>query len=242
MKNKKMGSHQVVGKFISKYIRKRTVAFQIVFVEVFGGINEALLLQQLLFWNDKGSRKDGYIYKTMDEIQEEIMISHSQQRRAREVLEKIGVLKTKIARTRGETMRHYKVNVQELIKVISEYHKIPPPSIQEITQEKTTTFSSNKEKDNSSNKEGGSTKTVKRIIKYFIKKCSDQIGVEPIVNTAGKNVVRYALNTGRLTEEQIQDLLEDWFASGVSDEDAVQITMALSTNQINRFKARHCIA
>jgi hypothetical protein len=56
-----------------------------------GGINEALLFQQLAYWADKGADPE-WIYKTQKEIEDEITLTRTQQENARARLRKLGVI------------------------------------------------------------------------------------------------------------------------------------------------------
>ncbi len=80
-----------------------------------------------------------------------------------------------------------------------------------------------------------------RILKKFGAICKKEIGTTPIESTSGYLMVLRAINRGKLSEQQIYDLLDEWITSGKPDEEVVQITRALSDNQINAFKARNQI-
>jgi len=80
----------------------------------------AIYLQQLCYWSDKGSRVDGFIYKTKDELQAETALSHKQQDRCREKLEKLGLLETKRIKANGVPMLHYRVNVKKANEFIEQ--------------------------------------------------------------------------------------------------------------------------
>jgi len=58
---------------------------------VLGGINEALLFQQIAYWSDKGSDPE-WIYKTQRDIEEEITLTRTQQENARKNLRALGVI------------------------------------------------------------------------------------------------------------------------------------------------------
>jgi hypothetical protein len=85
----------------------------------------------------------------------------------------------------------------------------------------------------------GKNKIAVRIQQKFVHMCKKEIGTLPIANMAGYTMVLRALNTGGLTETQIYDLFEEWFSLGKPDEEAVQITRALSDVQVNAYKVRN---
>lgn len=69
----------------------RPIAFHPQLARVLGGINEALLFQQLAYWSDKGSDPE-WIYKTQRDIQDEITLTRTQQENARKKLRSLGVI------------------------------------------------------------------------------------------------------------------------------------------------------
>lgn len=76
-----------------------------------GGIEEALYFQQLYYWSDKGINKDGWIWKTKKEIEEETTLTRCQQDRVRKKLEKMEVIETKIMKAKGSPTLHFRVNI-----------------------------------------------------------------------------------------------------------------------------------
>lgn len=69
----------------------RPIAFHPQMARLFGGINEALLFQQLAYWSDKGSDPE-WIYKTQKDIELEITLTRTQQENARRKLRGLGVI------------------------------------------------------------------------------------------------------------------------------------------------------
>ena len=53
-----------------------------------GDINSALLLSQLIYWQDKIKNKEGWIYKTYKDWEDEICLNEYHIRKARKYLEK----------------------------------------------------------------------------------------------------------------------------------------------------------
>ena len=103
-----------------KDILKRPVVFYPALARLFGGINEALMWQQIFYWSDKGSREDGWIYKTKDELQEETTLTRDQQDRARAKLEALGVLETKVMKVNGAPTLHYRVDADKVLELLSD--------------------------------------------------------------------------------------------------------------------------
>lgn len=86
----------------------KPIAFYPDLARLLGNIEAAIYYQQLYYWSDKGSREDGFIYKTKDEIEEETTLSRFQQDRCRKQLEENGWLETKLVRANGHPTVHYR--------------------------------------------------------------------------------------------------------------------------------------
>lgn len=82
------------------------------------GVNEAILISQLLYWRGKGHRRDNSFYKTHDELYLETGLSRDKQDRAIKVFKELGVLETK---NKGVPQkRHFYIDVDKLVLVIIE--------------------------------------------------------------------------------------------------------------------------
>lgn len=66
--------------------------------------------------------------------------------------------------------------------------------------------------------------------------CKDNLKVTPILDKTSYFIVLDALKY--ITPEKMVDLFEDWFRSGKEKQDLIQITQALSHNNINRFNTK----
>lgn len=75
----------------------------------FGSIARAIYLQNLIYWSDKGHRKDGFIYKTKESIEKETTLTRYQQDSCRKYFEKKGILETKLLKANGAPTLHYRV-------------------------------------------------------------------------------------------------------------------------------------
>lgn len=73
-----------------------------------GDIASAIYYQQLYYWSDKGAREDGFIYKTMKEIEEETTLTRDQQDRIKKNLIKLGWLEVKKIKANGAPTLHYR--------------------------------------------------------------------------------------------------------------------------------------
>lgn len=97
----------------------KVVSFHPELANLFDSVECALLYQQLNFWRNKGTREDGFIYKTKDEIQEETYLNRYQQDKARQRLVELGVLETKLLRANGSPVLHYRVNTRRTNELLS---------------------------------------------------------------------------------------------------------------------------
>lgn len=86
--------------------------------ELGGDIEAAIFYQQVYYWSNKGSREDGFIYKTKEEIEQETTLTRRQQDRIRRKLVQKGWLETKIMKANGTPTLHYKplISVNFFIK------------------------------------------------------------------------------------------------------------------------------
>lgn len=82
---------------INNYFSTRGILYQPGFVRVVGSVSAAILLGQLLYWHNTGSRKDGWIYKTCEQMALETGLSRTQQDNAIKKLKGLGLLQTKRA-------------------------------------------------------------------------------------------------------------------------------------------------
>jgi hypothetical protein len=128
---------------------QRPVAFFPQLARALGGIGEAIFIQQLYYWSDKGKRDDGYVYKSKKEWEEETTLTRFQQDRIRKKMEEQGVIKTKLIKANGFPTIHYKLieeGMQNLLMekretYLSNSEKLTKP-LTESTTESTTTLSS----------------------------------------------------------------------------------------------------
>jgi len=74
----------------------RVIAFQTIYVEWTGSVTAALMLSQLIYWEEKGD-EDGWIFKTMKEWQEETGLTPDEQYGARKKLRKSRLVEEKLA-------------------------------------------------------------------------------------------------------------------------------------------------
>lgn len=97
---------------------ENAIAFRPMFARIAGGVTSGLFLSQLFYWTGKGSRSDGWIWKSYTEWNEETCLTRSEIDRARRDLEKIGVLE-ELLRGVPATL-HYRLNLERLGELIEQ--------------------------------------------------------------------------------------------------------------------------
>ena len=95
-------------------LTERPIAYHKPLIRKFG-LAPGVFLGQLLYWHGKGS-KDGWIYKTQEEMKEETCLSRRNQETARKKLVEAGVLEEEL---RGVPARlYYRVNTTKLAECL----------------------------------------------------------------------------------------------------------------------------
>ena len=89
--------------------QKNILTIPVAFIKYTGSRDAALFLSQLIYWTGKSKNKDGWIYKTYSEWEEELYMSEYEIRKARKTLEKLGILETKIKKANGNPTVHYRL-------------------------------------------------------------------------------------------------------------------------------------
>jgi hypothetical protein len=75
-------------------------------------VNAALMLCYLVHWEGKGWKRDGWIYKTMEEMRTGTGLTKNQQESARKILKQRGFIQVERKGTHG--IRHYLVNIENI--------------------------------------------------------------------------------------------------------------------------------
>ena len=96
-------------RFILKVSKSRPVAYLPVLSRVLGSVNAGLLLSQLLYWQGKGKDPD-WIYKTVEDIRNELGLSKAQQKTALAKCKSKDFVEVKYTGRIPRT-RHFKVKV-----------------------------------------------------------------------------------------------------------------------------------
>ena len=89
-----------------------TITVPKVYVRATGNINAGIILNQIIFWSDKGGRDDGFFYKTHEEFAEETLTSTATVKRALDRFIELGLLEKRVLKVGGFPTTHLRLNLQ----------------------------------------------------------------------------------------------------------------------------------
>ncbi len=78
------------------------------YIDYMGSIDGGLLLNQLIYWSDKGADNEEWFYKTYLEWESETTLSKYEVSKQADILKEKGVLQTKVKKANGAPTVHYK--------------------------------------------------------------------------------------------------------------------------------------
>ena len=97
---------------VMKILSERTIAFHPIFVDMSGSITAALFLSQLFYWTGKEASRDGWVYKTQVEWEQETRLSRYEQATARKHLLTAGLIEEKKVGTPPTI--HYRIKMESI--------------------------------------------------------------------------------------------------------------------------------
>lgn len=119
MADKREGNYSAVKGWLHEMDKKVTVTYSAFIAHRLGGdVITAIILNHLLFWSDKGGRKDGMFFKSTLEITEETGLTRNRVNRGLKVLEERGILDKEVARAKGAPTNHFRINMDALRDLI----------------------------------------------------------------------------------------------------------------------------
>ena len=92
-----------------------------IFIDFTADIPSALLLAQLIYWTERATRPDGYIWKTYREWEKELSLNEYQVRKATNKLKTMGILKTALHKVNGNPTVHYLLNQSEFLESLVQF-------------------------------------------------------------------------------------------------------------------------
>jgi hypothetical protein len=119
-----------MGKNIIRELLKRPIAYQPIIAKAFGSVKLAVLWSQLYYWSDKTKDKDGWIYKTRDDLYDETGLTRREQETARKLGRELGVIEEKKAGS--PPVIHFKVNLDKTSDVVSKHIQKPIEKEEEL--------------------------------------------------------------------------------------------------------------
>lgn len=96
-----------------------------IFIDLTGSHEAALLLSQILYWSERTRDPDGWFYKTAADWEAELALSEYQVRKARKVLEPLG-LETKLRAVNNVPVQHYRLDGPQFYKSILQFLQNAP--------------------------------------------------------------------------------------------------------------------
>jgi len=96
-----------------------------IFIDLTGSHEAALLLSQILYWSERTRDPDGWFYKTAADWEAELALSEYQVRKARKVLEPLG-LETKLRAVNNVPVQHYRLDGPQFYKSILHFLQNAP--------------------------------------------------------------------------------------------------------------------
>lgn len=112
--------------------QKNTMTIPRIYIKIAGDITAGVFLSQLVWYSDKGTRKDGWFWKSNKEWKEEIELSYAQVKRCARDLEARGFIETKIMRAKGAPTTHYKVDMDKIIMAMIELVSTATPILEKV--------------------------------------------------------------------------------------------------------------
>jgi len=102
-----------------KELLKRPIAYNPIIAKTFGSVKLGILWSQMYYWSERTNDKDGWIYKTQNEVFEETGLSRKEQETARKIGKKLGVLESKVMGVPPKV--NFRVDIDKTIELIDIY-------------------------------------------------------------------------------------------------------------------------
>jgi len=110
-----MNNRDYISSIITQFSgQNNIIPIPAIYLKITEDYHTAALLNQLIYWSDRTSRKDGYFYKSYKEWEEEIHLSKYQVMRATKKLKNMGIVETALKKANGAPTVHYKVDSKEV--------------------------------------------------------------------------------------------------------------------------------
>lgn len=110
-----MNNRDYISSIITQFSgQNNIIPIPAIYIKITEDYPSAALLNQMIYWSDRTSRKDGYFYKSYNEWFEELHLTEYQVRRATNKLKSFGFVETALKKANGAPTLHYKVDTKEV--------------------------------------------------------------------------------------------------------------------------------
>lgn len=110
-----MNNRDYISSIITQFSgQNNIIPIPTIYIRITKDYPSAALLNQMIYWSDRTSRKDGYFYKSYNEWYEELHLTEYQVRRATNKLKSFGFVETALKKANGAPTLHYKVDTKEV--------------------------------------------------------------------------------------------------------------------------------
>jgi len=109
---------------IIKSLIRRSTSYHGIIAKATGSVKLAVLWGQIEYWKDKTKDPNGWIYKSRQELYDELGMSRKEIETARELGMKLGILDSEVRGTPPTV--HFRVNYERTIEVIGNFLKQNP--------------------------------------------------------------------------------------------------------------------
>ncbi|RKY33338.1 MAG: hypothetical protein DRP68_02735 [Candidatus Omnitrophota bacterium] len=104
-----------------KILQDRPIRYYPDIAKALGSVKAGVFISQILYWTGKGKIKEGWIYKTQNEMYEETALSRREQENARKIARKLSILEEK---KEGIPQRlYFRINFEKLGEVLLSYYQ-----------------------------------------------------------------------------------------------------------------------
>lgn len=110
-----MNNRDYISSIITQFSgQNNIIPIPTIYIRITEDYPSAALLNQMIYWSDRTSRKDGYFYKSYNGWYEELHLTEYQVRRATKKLKSFGFVDTALKKANGAPTLHYKVDTKEV--------------------------------------------------------------------------------------------------------------------------------
>ncbi|AGZ26249.1 conserved phage C-terminal domain-containing protein [Staphylococcus pasteuri] len=110
-----MNNRDYISSIITQFSgQNNIIPIPAIYLKITEDYPSAALLNQMIYWSDRTSRKDGYFYKSYNDWFEELHLTEYQVRRATKKLKSFGFVDTALKKANGAPTLHYKVDTKEV--------------------------------------------------------------------------------------------------------------------------------